>query len=649
MSDTPMLSALHDDHALLQQRLEKYHAQYLSAPWWVNLKLALLLIFSVSVAPACVLLAYLLISKVGAAIWENFDSVNGAGIRGIIWFILLVVVPSLLLTAVAFGSYFPSKPEMKGARVSRKQAPQLWAAADNVRKKLSTARINEIYIISEANASMTSFPLFGPFWLRRSMSVGLPLLALLDPEELETVIAHEMGHTSSECPRLLRIANYVSAYFTAFASDADSLSEGAGSYAIPTLFLAQIMGTLSRPISELMVPLNRAGEIVADGAAGRIYGKTAGDALLKLEVDFPLSYAAFDAEFYQGARHREKPEMLPSRWLVAKYPLVLDETERQEKLIEALEAKTETWHEHPCLNERLIALEHGKQLPPQTRKNYAESWLGDALDKVVKEFDYSWYNQFGGQWRASYKHFKELEARKAELLSAETEVGKKALLELANIERELEGVEAANEYYHRALELDPACTESQYHLACSALNSGDEQAVGTIVKLVLQDPILASGGYRALADHFSASENEEKAKKFTDLANKAYDKLLEAQKERSQISYSDTFCDHTLDAVQTNKVEAFCNSLGNGIRCYLFGKEPVEFPDRPINILAFDKVPPAMQQAGSINLLDRASRELGDLDLELFVVLDQKKHIRTKILELKNASIGTPSGGSLFF
>jgi len=85
--------------------------------------------------------------------------------------------------------------EPGGLELSREDAPQLFEALDRIRSKIKGPPVHRVYLDDDFNASIRQVPRFGLFGgAVNSLSIGLPLLMMLDRRRLLSVLAHEYGH-----------------------------------------------------------------------------------------------------------------------------------------------------------------------------------------------------------------------------------------------------------------------------------------------------------------------------------------------------------------------------------------------------------------------------------------------------------------------
>ena len=86
----------------------------------------------------------------------------------------------------------------EGHKLKREDAPKLFEMINTLSEAAGGVKFHEVIITSELNASVIQNPRAGIFGIyRNTLSVGLPLLDALSPEEFKSVLAHEFSHLSS--------------------------------------------------------------------------------------------------------------------------------------------------------------------------------------------------------------------------------------------------------------------------------------------------------------------------------------------------------------------------------------------------------------------------------------------------------------------
>ena len=84
-----------------------------------------------------------------------------------------------------------------GILLNSQDSTELYKEIDCLRKEMNCERVHKIYIVNETRAYITQIPKFGIFGgYRNYLVLGMPLMFLLDRNQMKAVIAHELGHIS---------------------------------------------------------------------------------------------------------------------------------------------------------------------------------------------------------------------------------------------------------------------------------------------------------------------------------------------------------------------------------------------------------------------------------------------------------------------
>jgi Zn-dependent protease with chaperone function len=173
------------------------------------------------------------------------------------------------------------KPPEEGL-VERRDAPQLYALADRVASALEVDPVDFIFVDEEFNAS----------WLvagarrQRVLTLGLPLLAMLDPEERLALVAHELAHDrNGDATRGLVVGSAVRALGELYAVLAPEDFGGAREWSELAFFerLVNLLHWLaSRPVLallwvefHLLIRDSQRAEYLADALAASVAGSAA--------------------------------------------------------------------------------------------------------------------------------------------------------------------------------------------------------------------------------------------------------------------------------------------------------------------------------------------------------------------------------------
>lgn len=145
--------------------------------------------------------------RVGLLVWLGLLTpiVLVPAVFGILTFVLirfhaglLIVKLGWILAIALFASlrslFFPWR-DTDGEEIYPHDAPALFELIEKLRAFSNVPRLNRVAVDAEINASVTQAPRFGLFGgTQRTLTIGLPLLSALTPQEFEAVLAHEFGH-----------------------------------------------------------------------------------------------------------------------------------------------------------------------------------------------------------------------------------------------------------------------------------------------------------------------------------------------------------------------------------------------------------------------------------------------------------------------
>ncbi|HSK98121.1 MAG TPA: M48 family metalloprotease, partial [Euzebyales bacterium] len=169
-----------------------------------------------------------------------------------------------------------------GPRFTAETQPELTQLVRRVAGEVGQPMPDELYLLDDLNAFVTTRGGFLSMGGRRVLAVGVPLMMVLDGEELASVMAHEFGHFHGGDTRLLPLVYRTRGTMQRTLSAATGWVQGIFK-AYASFYLARSQG------------ISRAQEIAADRLAARVTNPHAtASALARL----PVASAAF--EYYRS-------------------------------------------------------------------------------------------------------------------------------------------------------------------------------------------------------------------------------------------------------------------------------------------------------------------------------------------------------------
>ena len=391
-------------------------------------------------------------------------------------FYALAVFVILLLTWMMRPGY-----RDRGKSIEQKDAPELYAALDDLKTKLDVSRRMDVRLDDEFNAgAREARGLLGIVGTRRVLTLGVPLLALLGNDEARAVIAHELGHFSRRHGRLGHWLYWAHLGWLSHAEQIDSESS--------------ILDRAGASLAESFVPAfsrramvwSRRCEYEADVDAARaVDGEHLVSALARLDV-----FSTWHAEELPRIIHgwqRAEPTA-PDNWLERMIAAFEETPPDILTTIAATEAsRSRDWLDtHPRLAERAAALGVQPSLAP--RKGTA-GWalLGGLWPTIAAEYNARWRKENAVTWSVAHMRYRLIEAP---LLAAEaTTVAGWPIarrLERAMVLRKLEPTRGLAELaaLHAAAADDRSIT---FAYAAARLMEGDASAVETMRALARED------------------------------------------------------------------------------------------------------------------------------------------------------------------
>ena len=107
---------------------------------------------------------------------------------------VLAAVPLWFLVKSAVQALFTRLPAPEGLEIMREQAPALFAAIDDMRRRMKGPRFHHVLVTDEMNAAVVQRPLFGLVgWPRNYLVLGLPLLEALVDRALKSLMPLPSG------------------------------------------------------------------------------------------------------------------------------------------------------------------------------------------------------------------------------------------------------------------------------------------------------------------------------------------------------------------------------------------------------------------------------------------------------------------------
>ncbi|WP_327289777.1 M48 family metallopeptidase [Streptomyces sp. NBC_01198] len=224
------------------------------------------------------------IGLLAAVLGIDWLVIAGAGASGY-YPLGLIVFSAVLISPILRGMFLFLTAGLHtgdgpGLAVTADAQPELWAEVEEAARAAGTAAPDQLVLAGEVNAAVSERTrLLGMLRGRRTMYLGLPLLAGLTVPQLRAVLAHEFGHFSN---RDTRLAGMTMRGRAAVAHTIEGFRDGrTGAHAaIGNLYVRYANFFLRTSES-----VGRRQELAADAAAARTAGRdTTAAALGRVEL-----------------------------------------------------------------------------------------------------------------------------------------------------------------------------------------------------------------------------------------------------------------------------------------------------------------------------------------------------------------------------
>lgn len=330
-----------------------------------------------------------------------------------------------------------------GRELLREEAPKLFDILDKLYGKLKGPRIDHVLITDEYNAAIVQHARFGIFGgYRNYLLVGLPFLLGSMPKEMLSVLAHEYGHLCGDHGKGSAWVYRQRRLFVALYHQVENSADD-------NLVSAAIAGSLKRFFpyySAYTFVLSRQNEYEADQTSVEMAGHTA-TAQILLRSRLLGEWIAHDfwPSMYENADRLERPPFMPFSSMRMAIKANYEEWATKKALDAAWAKASDLDDTHPCLRERLDAIEMNPFLPPPVDTSAADVMLASGVGKKLEaELDRDWWEVNSRGWVHRFRQVKNSHVRIGELSASPlAKLTVADLLELASLKLEFEETAAA--------------------------------------------------------------------------------------------------------------------------------------------------------------------------------------------------------------
>ncbi|HJR72759.1 MAG TPA: M48 family metalloprotease [Luteimonas sp.] len=436
-----------------------------------------------------------------------------------------------------------------GYRLQPGETPELEAEIERLRAAVGAPPLDGIVIDGDLNAMAAQAPrLLGLGGHRQYLVLGLPVMRLLDREELASVIAHEFGHFGE---RDGHFTGWIYRVRLSWYRVLNGLAESGSTIAH---LLYGFFKWYVPYFDAYSFALARDKEYQADAAAARAVGAaTAGSALLRIE----LAEQRLRRGFWPQLLARAAVQKHPPLQLHGELAQALRQTLRFDpaRLQSTTKPEADLDDTHPSLPQRLAALGVQAGLREHAGGSAAEAWLGPALARIEGELDKHWRKENEARWLAEYQAAAKDRSRLAEMDGQAPQTAAETLEYLRLIRKLRPGFDA-EQLYAQAIERFPDSALAHYEAGSLRLQSGDwESGVGSL-RCAMQLDAGAIGPAFAQLDEWlgDPSIDADAAAKLQALRDE-FSAQARSLDVRDGVETADEFIPHNLDAAVLQQLQ----------------------------------------------------------------------------------------------
>jgi Zn-dependent protease with chaperone function len=517
--------------------------------------------------------------------------VNGGTIK-------LLIILGIFSWLILRGLWIKFTPPF-GLRITSKEAPRLVAMVEDVCRRLGAPRVSEIVLDGTFNAGILQLPRLGIFgWYRNYLTVGLPLLDALSPEQFKAVVAHEFGHLSGSHGKF---GIWIYRVHQTWQQVIQNFSEHR-SVAV-YLFLPFYKWFVPR-FSAFAYVQNRLHEFEADRLSATIAGsENTVNALVRIhfygemldERFWPEIYKLADTEAAIPAPYGEIGPFVKSfnDYIAADFAVR-----------RSFQQKHEGADSHPVLAERIAAVEG--MAPGISRERVeqfvrmclvhepsaAEICLDGQREHLITQIDSIWQKMLESDWAQRHAYMKQ---QREELVRLETMASSQLLdtqqsLHYARLTEAIHGPQKALTLYQQLTVSDPGNMEARFAVGKILLEQKDASGLCLIEQVMEKIPASRLAGCELLAKYYYDIGELEKAKTWRFKIDDEYQTAQAVENERASLTNADKFIPHGLDDTVLGRIRECLATISIPMRVCLAQKVVRLSPETPCYVLVAYRV-----------------------------------------------------------
>ena len=527
-------------------------------------------------------------------------------------------LPLLFVLGAIFRAIWVRIGAPTGLAITRRDAPALFEALDDMRRRLKGPRIHRVLLTDEYNAAVMQVPRLGLLgWQKNFLIIGLPAMHALSVDQFRAVLAHEYGHLAGAHSRFSAWIYRVRRTWQQLLQ-ALHRKQGWGVGLFNRFF-----DWYAPFFSAYTFVLARANEYQADRSAAELVGaRTAADALVNFSIQGAYLDQRYWPRLYERAAHEPAPAFAPYSELPNSLRDAVRPDDAERWLSDAMARATGTDDTHPALQDRLRALRQEARVPSPVDPTAAQHFLGASLGVFSEKLDQHWQARVAQSWRERYDYVQDGKQKLAALDSKaqSAELNVQESWDQARWTEEFLGAGAALPLYQAVRERAPE--EAAPLLAIGRLLLADNDARGRdlLEQAMARDAGLTEAACEHVYHYLHRQGQSDEAAKYFQRAQEYRQKMVLANTERAQLNISDPLLPHSLGDTAIEALRAQLRDHPRIRRAYLACKQVEHFSEQPVYVLGIEYGNWMSSQRSAANLIQLLIREM-KFPGETFVLL----------------------------
>lgn len=469
-----------------------------------------------------------------------------------------------------------------GRTLSPEEAPALFAEVERLRRAARAPQLAGILVDDELNAAAASVPrALGLLGHRHYLVLGLPLMQLLDRQQLASVIAHEFGHFGGGHGRF---SGWIHRVRVSWYRVLDGLAERGAWASGP---FERFFRWYAPYFDAYSFALARQNEYQADAMAARLAGpEVAATALVRVNI----GAERLERDFWPSVIDANRRDAEPPRGLQRELAQALrsPHADDEARIASRLTAQAGVHDTHPSLAQRLQALGVVPGAVPPPAQSAAEVLLGDLLPVLESEFSDDWRQRVEDGWRERHRAHAADCDRLGELEGQSVRTPAEVVEHAALVERVQPQVDAVP-LYRTAVRLAPQDAFAHYRLGVLLLERDNRAGLDLLHRARMLDPDAADAINEVLAA-FHHRHDDVPALDAVIGDQQALDqRRRDVQRARSALGARDEVLPHGLDDAALASAQVSLAATGRVGRAWITRKRIDGDPDGAPHFLVLVK------------------------------------------------------------